>query len=100
MNNTTTLTLEAVEQATLLLLQAHPNNTTTTWEVKTLLRYLNFWAEQDQVANFMKEISEDEDSNLDFTVLSGTTYRTYYLISAHPETEDTVISTFQFSNVN
>lgn len=55
----TELNYEAVEKASLLLINAHPEDVTTILEVKTLLRYLGYHATQGQVSNFMSNLDDD-----------------------------------------
>ena len=54
------LTLQAVQNSTVLLMEASPRLETTTLEVKTLLRYLGFEAVQAEVSELMSIVREAE----------------------------------------
>jgi len=76
------VTLLAVKYAALLLIEK--NETTTTLEVKALLRDLGYFAEQDEVSHFMNEAAQELP--LDF--IPGK-YRSYKL----PEVSAVSVST-------
>lgn len=56
-----TLSYSNVAQAASLLMDAHPRGETTTLEVKTLLRHLNFDATQIAISSAMAGMACDED---------------------------------------
>jgi hypothetical protein len=75
------LTPQAISSAFYLLLFASPRGETTTLEVKTLLRYLGFFAEQNEVSEALQELASaganagtglehytDDDGDYPFTV--------------------------------
>lgn len=53
------ITIHAVTDAAILLLSASPSKETTTLEVKTLLRYLGFYAIQVEVSSMMEDLEEE-----------------------------------------
>lgn len=72
------LSTVAVSSAMLLLMDAHPQNTTTTLEVKTLLRSLGYEADQKDVSNLMDDLYNELDITYKLhTSDSGNTFRVY-----------------------
>ena len=55
------LTYEAVKHTAFLLMEAHPEGETTTLEVKTLLRYLGYFAAQTHVSELMDKVQKEEN---------------------------------------
>ena len=78
------VTLLAVKHATLLLIET--NRSTTTLEVKQLLRDLNYFAEQDEISYFMDQAAQELP--LTFTTVSGN-HRAYTLPPVSAVSDDT-----------
>lgn len=80
------VTLLAVKHAALLLIEA--NKTTSTLEVKELLRSLDYFAEQDEVSSFLDAAAQELP--LSFTTTPGH-FRVYTLpsiVSLYSDTDD------------
>lgn len=86
----TPTTADIIQQFEDLLAQ---NGTTTTLDVKTALRAKDFWVDQDEVSNALKDyhISGEhdvKDPTTEITVSFNGTYRTYGIRPATQDDED------------